>query len=143
GAYEEVTGLIEEYASSIVEGASVCGFGLVDNLDVLHRLFVVSQAAFGNSGEVATLRSLRKHPVHHPVVREIRVEGEPQEPALLSRVHFRQSGYRLALGAVGRHDPHGACLLVDKKATVGKLDDTPRLIKAVGHDPCLIGRGGL
>src|SRR5690606_19022754 len=142
GADEEVAGLVEEYSTAIVQRTLVSRFCLVDDLYILHSLFVVGQSALRDGSQVATLCSLREHPIHHSVVGEVRVECQTQKSTLLRRVYFGESRYRFALRTVGRHNAHGACLLVYEKTPVGKLDDPPGLIEAIRDDPRLVGCGG-
>ena len=106
-----------------------------DHLHVVDpRRRAVDQRAAGHGGVVhAAVARLGVAPVDQLVGGEFRIERHVEQAALAARVHGRQPGDRLRLGAVGIHHPQPARPLGHEHPAVGQERYPPRVLQALGH----------
>gem|GEM_PF-6703388 len=88
GGDEEKTVTIKKYSPAIMELSSICGRGLVNNLYVFQRGFIVRNSAFRDCGEIALISFFGKDEIYHAIFFKIGIERDTQESSLTSGVDF-------------------------------------------------------
>jgi hypothetical protein len=75
-------------------------------------------------------------PVDQLIRREVRVEGDVEEPALTARIDIRETGDRCRQGAVGTDDPEATRLFGYQDLACRQKGHAPRVLQAFcnGHD---------
>ena len=128
-----VPGAEDDAAAVVVAPLRLRRRGIQDRPRVFQRGRALVEARADQARQRAAFHPRREAEIDLPRRREVRRQGDIEQPALAARLHHRHAAERAGDAAVAADDAHAARPLGDQQAAVGQEGGAPGVVEPLGE----------